>query len=584
MDAGSLISELKRRRVFRVLVGYGIVSFAVLQIIEPVMHALHLPDVTLTYVVLALAVGFPVAVVLAWAFDVNEGRIERTPPAASPNLTGARVRLLLVGIGVLAAAPGVAWYFLHAARSTTTDAPASGTGAEENVSIAVLPFTDMSEKHDQEYFADGVAEEILNALSHVRELKVIGRTSSFSFKGKSDDLRAIGRKLDVAHVLEGSLRKEGNHVRFAVELIRVADGSHLWSETYDRKLTGILKLQDEIAAAVVAVLKVKLLRPHQDQPSSDVRTTNIEAYEQYLLGTQLQAVWSLDSVRRSIAAFEKAVALDPHIAAASARLAMSLWWSAGTGTPPEVQAKISRAIAAAERAVALESSASEGYSARARVRNDFQWDFAGADADDARALALAPNHPLTLLVHCPLLAHRGRFKESAAACLRAIDLDPLAVGARNLLTYTYLASGDFAQARAVNTRVLELSPDSVAARDVRCKLDFFEGNRAAAHEHCFFHGRPSRFWKALMAAEWNTPAEGARTLTALIAQDGEAEPCLVAEVYAWRGDADRAVEWLERAWQQHACLESVKLDPFLRKVHGDPRYTALLEKMNLPVD
>src|SRR5467141_2759122 len=198
VEAGSLVAELKRRRVFRALVGYGIAAFAVLQIIEPVMHGLHWPDEVLSYVVVALAVGFPVVVSLAWIFDVKAGRVERTEPSASRSgLRGLRLALVLVGIGVLAAAPGTIWYFL--VRGIARPATGSGLATEKPVpSIAVLPFVNLSSDREQEYFSDGIAEEILNALAQVEGLRVAGRTSSFYFKGRNEDLASIAAKLHVS--------------------------------------------------------------------------------------------------------------------------------------------------------------------------------------------------------------------------------------------------------------------------------------------------------------------------------------------------------------------------------------------------
>ena len=265
----SLISELKRRRVFRALIGYGIVAFAVLQIIEPIMHGMHWPDAVLSSVVVALAIGFPIVVGLAWIFDVNEGRIARPPSAAS--LRGARLALVLVAIGVLAAAPGTFWYFYVRGIQK----PARATTA---ASIAVLPFVNLSSDKEQEYFSDGIAEEILNALAQVDGLRVIGRTSSFSMKGKNEDLRSIGQKLDAANLLEGSVRKAGTHVRITAQLIEVAGGSHLWSQQFDRELTDVFAVQDEIARAVVAALKLKLL-PARTAAIDEQRTADPEAHD-----------------------------------------------------------------------------------------------------------------------------------------------------------------------------------------------------------------------------------------------------------------------------------------------------------------
>jgi adenylate cyclase len=318
------LAELKRRRVIRALVGWGIVSFAVLQVYEPIMHGLHLPEWTLSFVVLLLGAGFPVTTCLAWVFDIRSTGVERTVPVAppwnpaAPALTrGWLPALLLVGVGLAAAAPGVTYYFFPRVTSpiatrawvigglalltsmaglgwALTRRPARAVASRPGPppaatipSIAVLAFADMSPQRDQEYLADGVAEEILNALARVGGLKVIGRTSSFSFKGKSEDLRAIGQKLGVLHVLEGSLRKSGDRVRVTAQLIQVTDGSHVWSESYDRMLDDIFELQDELALAVVAALKVKLL-PGVGLPTHGRQPATAEAYEHYLRGLSLQ--------------------------------------------------------------------------------------------------------------------------------------------------------------------------------------------------------------------------------------------------------------------------------------------------------
>src|SRR6266478_513443 len=217
----SLLVELKRRRVFRALLGYGIAAFAVLQIVEPVMHGLHWPEAVLSYVVVALALGFPLVVALAWVFDVKGGRLERTEGGRP----GMRRLLLLAGIGVLAAAPGLIWYFGFRGRSQTL--PASP-------SIVVLPFANLSGDKENEYFSDGMTEEIINALANVEGVRVVARTSAFFFKGKNLDVRKIGAELNVATVLEGSVRREGNQLRVFAQLISVADGYHLWSKSYDR--------------------------------------------------------------------------------------------------------------------------------------------------------------------------------------------------------------------------------------------------------------------------------------------------------------------------------------------------------------
>src|SRR5882672_788790 len=399
-----LLAELKRRRVFRALIGYGIAAFAVLQIIEPIMHGMHWPDEVLSYVVVALAVGFPIVVSLAWIFDVKGGRIERTVPAASTSgLRGPRLALLLVGIGLLAATPGVVWHFWWLWSHPSVPSSAEALRAKLNAvppasdiraapSIAALPLVNLSRDPDQEYFADGLTEELLNLLAKVPGLHVAGRTSSFVFKGKNEDLRTIGQKLGVAAVLEGSVQKAGDRVRITIQLINAADGYHLWSESYDRKLTDVFAVQDEIGQAVVEALRIKLL-PGQT-PTSKGRTANPEVYNQYLLGRQFFNLANMDGWRRAVAAYEKALALDPSYAPAWAGLSSAAYWVADSADTSEAfTSGMQQSRLAADKAVQLAPALADGYVVRAFFRQGYSWDWEGARADIQRALALSPEAP-----------------------------------------------------------------------------------------------------------------------------------------------------------------------------------------------
>ncbi len=307
----SVFAELGRRRVFRALVGYGVAAFAVLQVIEPIMHGLHWPDAVLSYVVVALALGFPIVVTLAWIFDVRGGRVERTLPAPSASpLKGARLALLLVGIGLLAATPGVVWYFVVRGIGK----PAASQPAP---SIAVLPFVNLSSDKENEYFSDGMTEEIINALANVEGLRVVARTSAFSFKGKNLNVRKIGEELNVATVLEGSVRRQGTQIRIAAQLIGVADGYHLWSNTYDRELSNVFSIEDELARSIVQALKPKLVQTSLVQRS----TASMEAHDLYLKGRYFLNQRSKEGLRRACALFEQAIAIDAGYALAHSGLA-----------------------------------------------------------------------------------------------------------------------------------------------------------------------------------------------------------------------------------------------------------------------
>src|SRR3989442_13113347 len=300
-----LLAELKRRRVFRALIGYGIAAFAVLQIIEPVTHGLHWPEPVLSYVVVALAAGFPIVVAMAWIFDVRGGRLEKTEGAR----LGARRSLLLVAIGALAAAPGLIWYFGIRGRSKSSDAPPS---------IVVLPFVNLSAERENEYFSDGMTEEIINALANIEGLRVVARTSAFSFTGKDVNVRKIGEELNVATVLEGSVRRDGNQLRGSAHLIGALDGYHVWSRSYDRELKNVFAVEDELARAIVDALKPKLIaRPRLVAQS----TANAKAHDLYLRGRFFWNRRNKEGLAKAAALFEQAIAADPTYALAHAGLA-----------------------------------------------------------------------------------------------------------------------------------------------------------------------------------------------------------------------------------------------------------------------
>jgi TolB-like protein/Tfp pilus assembly protein PilF len=569
-----LLAELKRRRVFRALVGYGIAAFAVLQIIEPVMHGFHWPDSVLSYVVAALAVGFPIVVTLAWIFDVNQGRIERT--AGGP--VGARLAALLIAIGLAAAAPGVGWYFF-------VRGVARAPSAQPAPSIAVLPFVDMSAQKDQEYFSDGVAEEILNALAQVEGLRVAGRTSSFSFKGKNEDLRSIGEKLMVATVLEGSVRKEGSRVRITAQLVSAADGFHLWSQTFDREMKGIFAAQDEIARAVVEALKPRLVR----EPPARRPASSPEAYNEYLIGKQLMYRLTLDDYRRAEAAFQRAIAHDAIYAPAWAWLAFARFWIAdGADSVQAISQGFDQAVAAAEKAVALDPELAEGYAVRGFLRASVGSDWRGAESDFQKALALNPGDAETHRRHAQMeLASVGKLKEAIAEAKMATELDPLSPITWSTLGRLYYSDGQLDAAQASIERSVQIKPDQNYA-PAHLAFIFVLQHRPAdalpALEHCT-SGVFRLQGQAFALHDLGRAQEAQRALDELIQRYGSSAAYQIGSIYAWFGDRDRAFEWLARAYEQRdAGMHGLKFDVPFRNLRGDPRFAALLAKMNLPVE
>ena len=397
----SLLVELKRRRVFRALVGYGIAAFAVLQIVEPVMHGLHWPDAVLSYVVVALGAGFPIVVTLAWIFDVQGGRLERTEGGR----LGARRSLLLAGIGALAAAPGLIWYFGIRGRGQTP--PASP-------SIVVLPFANLSGDKENEYFSDGMTEEIINALANVEGVRVVARTSAFSFKGKNLDVRKIGEELNVATVLEGSVRREGNQLRVFAQLIGVADGYHLWSKSYDRELKGVFSVEDELARAIVLALKPKLV---PDRALVEPATVSTEAHDLYLKGRYLWNQRSLEGLTKAKAFFERAIALDPNYALAHSGLAdcYSLFMDYRGARAAEV---LPKAKAHALKAVDLDDGLAEAHASLGAI-SQHEYDWNTAERELKRAIELRPGYATAHQWFAEILSTQGRLSEGRAEAERA---------------------------------------------------------------------------------------------------------------------------------------------------------------------
>ncbi len=569
--------------MIRALIGYGIAAFAVLQIVEPIMHGLHWPEAVLSYVVVALAAGFPVVVSLAWIFDVNAGRIERTAPLPAGRLRGMRLGLVLVGIGVLAAAPGTIWYFLvrPVARSATSP-------ATEPPSIAVLPFADMSPGKDQEYFSDGIAEEILNALAQVEGLRVAGRTSSFYFKGKNEDLASIAAKLHVTTLLEGSVRKAGERVRITAQLINAADGYHLWSKQYDRDLTDIFKVQGELATAVVEALKVKLLPG--SLPSAKVHAArDPEAHRLVLLGRSLMLRQTAESRRRAEAVLERAVALEPSNAQGWGWLATLRGNSALDAPRVEVQPRLRGAMEAAEKTIAADPDYAGGYAARGYLRSQFLWDWEGARSDFQRALGLSESE-VSLHQYATWLQKVGRLQEAIATERKVLEVDPLNVYAWTNLAGYLTDHGEFDEARGALAQSLEITPDNTEAPQQLAEIELLEGHPAKALS--LIEKMPLQVDRLVIVAmaqhDLGRAQEAGQALETLTAKADSAEGDVawgLATVYAWRREPDNAFAWLERAYARHDLrLRWLKSDAMLRNIRSDPRYLELLKKMKLPLD
>jgi serine/threonine protein kinase/tetratricopeptide (TPR) repeat protein len=463
--------------------------------------------------------------------------------------------------------------------------PATSGVAPTAPSIAVLPFANLSGDKEQEYFSDGLSEELMGLLTKVKALHVAGRTSSFALKGKDISLAEIGRQLHVATVLEGSVRRSGDHLRVSVALVSATDGYQLWAETYDRTMSDVFAVQDDIAGEVVAALKVALL-PEERPTSTRRRTTSLEAYAQYLLGNRLHEGNSPESWRRAVEAYENAIRLDSGYAPAYAGLAVAENdLSSLAETFSEMEEWEQKARSAAETALSLDPALASAYVARATIlRAAFPPDCAGAQADFEQALALDPGDASVRTWYSWFLAYLGRLPEAIAEARKAVNLDPLSGTAWHVLGAHLVTSGDLPAAREALARAIKISPEDVTSywylgvasllqKDPKAALaefgravGVFRLSGVAVAEHDLGHAKESQ-----------------QALDELIARNADVAAYQIGGVYAWRGEEDKALEWLDRALAQRDLgLLYVKTDPLLAKMRSDPRYKALLCKMRFP--
>ncbi|HQR29542.1 MAG TPA: tetratricopeptide repeat protein, partial [Anaeromyxobacteraceae bacterium] len=392
-------------------------AFALLQVVEPVMHGLGLPDWVLQAVVIGLGLGLPVTALLAWAYDLGATGIERTPSDGKGR--GWRTAALVL-LGLLLAAPGVAWYVVFRGRPGTAPGPSAG-----GPSVAVLPLVNVSGEAENEYFSDGLSEEILNTLAQVPGLRVPARTSSFAFKGKALDVGRIADALHVAAVLEGSVRKVGGRIRVTVQLVDARNGYHLWSQTFDRELKDVFAIQDEISRAIAAALELKLAPAGALPSGRPGATTNPAAYESYLKGRQALGERNPASIEKARAHFERAVALDPGFAMALADEAMAevMLSRDEYGSVPVPQA-VARARASLERARALAPDNPEVLGAVGLIELEASRPERALLALD-RALQQNPSSAELRMWRRGALLALGRYDEALASIADAIQVDPL---------------------------------------------------------------------------------------------------------------------------------------------------------------
>jgi adenylate cyclase len=536
-------AELKRRKVYSVAVTYAIVGWLLIQIVTQVFPPFEIPNWAERLVILAIILGFPIAVILAWLFDFTRHGIIRTDEVESePNIDIAE-------------------------RANSTEK-----------AIAVLPFKDLSPAKDHTYFSDGIAEELLGALAKVDGLRVAARRSSFWFKDKEAELSEIAAKLNVENVLEGSVRRDGNRVRVTAELIDACDGFTIWSETYEREMHGIFALQDEITHSIVDALKLNL----DISPPPAPRST--EAYDAYLQGLFYSDKSTEADLRRSVEFFQDALEKDPKFGRAWTGIAKAWLWLADAYVPPlEAYPKVRDA---AVRALELDDEEAEAHVYLAETKRILDWDLDGAEAEFNRAVAIDPNSTPSNYFIAALYAARGDRGKALAYLQRTSKIDPASLWVSNFACELYRYFGLYDEATAAGERALQLDPTFAhygepALAALYREMGRFDDAIALYEKTREFTGRPG-FGLAITYARMNRRKEALETLNAAIAGWGYRPGDAVAHVHVTLGAHDDAIRELERACEQRSSsLHGVGIAPEFVPLRSDKRFTSILQRIGL---
>ena len=587
----NLFAELKRRNVFRAAAFYAASAWLLVQVATQVFPFFHIADWLVRWVVVAAAIGFPFWVLFAWFYQWTPHGLEREQeqPARGPLPAEARQSRRNVDRWIMAML-AVAVVLLLADKVVRREKTAQIPGVPEK-SIAVLPLINSTGDAANEYFSDGMSEEFISSLSRLPDLKVIGRTSSFLFKGKSDDSKTIGEKLGVYYLLEGSVRKSADRVRIAVALIKAGDGASVWSDTYDRELKDIFAVQSEIAGAVAKQLKVALLgnngQAAQLGPAATPSNQNVEAYNALLQGNFYDNRNTANDTRKAIGYYEEAIRLDPGYALAYAKLsaaARNLAVGYGLVATEEIKELTAKARASAQKALALDPNLAQAHSAQGVVLRDLDFNFAGAEAEYRRAFELAPQNPAVISSLANLNAQLGRLDEGVALQQRAIALEPLRTQSVFNLALYLITLNRYDEAEATMRKAIALQPQSAQNYMWLAIIELERGNPRAAVE--FAQQETDPFWRtfglALAQFANGERVEADAALQKLIKEDAEDAGSQIAQIYAFRKEPDKMFEWLEHAWATHDTgVTELLSNPLLRTYKDDPRFVAFAQKIGV---
>jgi len=588
----NFFAELKRRNVYKVAIAYAIVAWLLLQAASILFPTFEAPPWTMKVFVAVIALGFPIALVLAWAFELTPEGIKRTEDVdlskSIRRKTGRKLDFLIIAVLLLVIA-GLLFQRFHPKVS-----PAVSSFLEK--SIAVLPFENLSRDPDNAYFSDGVQEEILTRLAKIADLKVISRTSTQRFKSSPDNLREVAKQLDVANILEGSVQKAADQVRVNVQLVNAKSDAHLWAETYDRKLTDIFAVESDIAKTIAETLRAKLTGAEQSAIAARP-TENREAHDLYLKGRYFVGKRTGENLKRAIDYFNQAIEKDPNYALAYAGLADS--YGLFPDYLSESAAKVlPKARVAAEKAISIDSSLAEAHVALGHVSLSADFNLKEAKQEFERAIELDPNYAAAhYFLGFSVLAPWGQFDQAIAEVKRAVELDPFSVIMNANVGLCYLQARRYPEAIAQLRMAVELDPNFSytrvilagaleLSRDIAGAIRELE--KAYEIEKAYSVGRPP-FALMFLARAYAFQGNREKALQ-LLGQAQEIEKRKggvyaygYALIYLALGDKNQAIDWLERSYQaRETAIGSIKVSPFLDPLRGDPRFEKLANQIVPP--
>jgi TolB-like protein/Flp pilus assembly protein TadD len=584
MNPKNFFGELKRRNVYKVAVAYAIVGWLLVQIATQVFPFLEIPNWVVRLVIVFVAIGFPIALVIAWAFELTPEGIKRTEDVDLPAGSGSK-KPTWIYVAVVGAAFSIGLFFIgrYTARNDSTASPSELPAK----SIAVLPFESLSEEKGNAYFAEGIQDEIITRLAKVADLKVISRTSTQRFKSAPSDLREIAKQLGVMNILEGSVQKANDQVRVNVQLINAMTDAHLWAEIYDRKLTDIFAVESDIAKTIAEMLQVKLTGSEKTAISKKP-TENPEAHELYLTGRFFWNKRTAADLRKSIDYFNQAIEKVPGYAPAYAALGQSwkLLPAFNGGAPQDC---FPQAETAARKALALDDTSSTAHAALASLKGLSGFDYAGAIIEYERTLQLNPNDATARQWFAnDTLANIGQNERELAELKRAVELDPLSLIINSNLGWAYIHLGRLDEAIEQLRKTVEMDGAFYYARYTLALALELKGTIPEAI---------AEYQKTVSITEDSVPLGMLGRLYAAQGRKDEAQQILqqlrqrreqrytpaysLALVYLGLGDRNEALKWLEEGYRERDGFNigPIRIDPLLTPLHGDPRFEALAEKI-----